>query len=46
MNASDLHIPRPTVRDDIGLDVWVLSRMLIGSAAVLTFVTFSYIFVA
>ena len=43
MNASDLFGDRPEVREDVGMDVWVLTRLLIGSAAVMTFVTFSYI---
>jgi hypothetical protein len=43
MNASDLNLPTQNTRDNIGFDVWVLTRILIGSAAVMTFVTFSYI---
>jgi hypothetical protein len=46
MNATDLHLPRASSQDDVGLDVWVLSRLLIGSAALLTFVTFSFILVS
>ena len=43
MNASDLHTPRQESRDITSFDVWLLSRILIGSSAVLTLATFNLI---
>ena len=43
MNANDLHNTRPQPDEFASFDVWLLSRILIGSSAVMTLATFIYI---
>jgi hypothetical protein len=43
MNASDLHAARQSREEITTSDTWILARLLIASAAMLTFVTFSYV---
>ena len=43
MNASDLHSAHQPREEITTNDNWILARLLIASAALMTFVTFSYI---
>ena len=43
MNASDLHSVRREPKDITTFDMWLLTRILIGSSAVMTLAVFNYI---
>ena len=43
MNANDLHAAHQPREEITTNDNWILARLLIASAALMTFVTFSYV---
>jgi hypothetical protein len=43
MNANDLHAAHQPREEITTNDAWILARLLIASAAMMTFVTFSYV---